>query len=204
MRSGVSVTPHNGAFAFGVSTQGWRSSFDGHRLRVESRYAVSSFRMEHAISMNMALDNSAWPFVGSTTKISLRRHRPECNAFSSNVRLEHEEIGMSVAPDDAVWRGRTFDPGLVLHRGTGSSRDCSAAWAADVVQRVARQGPAASDAASLAHTEGTQIKQKGSACEIQCSGWLGRVRQPATPPSWHMSKAWLVAYCRIALCTRTK
>ena len=61
---------------------------------------------------------------------------------------------MSVAPDDSVWRGRAFDAGLVLHRETGSSRDCSAAWAADIVQRVSREGAAASDAASLAHVEG--------------------------------------------------
>lgn len=68
-------------------------------------------------------------------------------------RLEHE-IGMSVAPGDSAWRGRSFDAGLVLHRDTGSSRDCSAAWAADIVQRVSREGAAASDAASLAHVEG--------------------------------------------------
>lgn len=41
-------------------------------------------------------------------------------------RLEHE-LGMSIAPDDASWRSRDFDPGLVLHRDTGSSRDCSVA-----------------------------------------------------------------------------
>jgi hypothetical protein len=68
-------------------------------------------------------------------------------------RLEHE-IGMSVAPGDSAWRGRVFDAGLVLHRETGSSRDCSAAWAADIVQRVSREGAAASDTASLAHVEG--------------------------------------------------
>lgn len=72
---------------------------------------------------------------------------------------------MSVAPDDSVWRGRTFDAGLVLHRETGSSRDCSAAWAADVVQRVSREGAAASDATSLAHVEGGGL---------QLSWWCAR------------------------------
>lgn len=76
-----------------------------------------------------------------------------CDPSCVCTRLEHE-LGMSVAPDDASWRGRGFDPGLVLHRDTGSSRDCSAAWKEDVVARVARQGAAASDAASLAHVEG--------------------------------------------------
>lgn len=106
--------------------------------------------------MSVAPDDNACRIVDPGLALTYSSATQPQTLCIVDYRLERE-IGMSVAPDDGAWRGRVFDPGLVLHRDTGSSRDCSAAWAADIVQRVARQGTAASDAASLAHIEGVSL-----------------------------------------------
>ena len=95
-------------------------------------------------------------------KIGITQTRP-FNFFPAS-RLEHE-IGMSIAPDDTRWRGRVFDAGLVVFRDTGASRDCSSAWARDMVARVAAQGAAADSAASLAAVEGPLSSLLSQCCE---------------------------------------
>lgn len=95
-------------------------------------------------------------------EIGITQTRP-LNSFPAS-RLEHE-LGMSIAPDDTRWRGRVFDAGLVVFRDTGASRDCSSAWARDLVARVAAQGAAADSAASLAAVEGPLSSLLSQCCK---------------------------------------